>query len=295
MDGNNSFQGSPDTGQLRKYAKDLAEVYKSEKEKRKELEAAYDELQQTKEMLVQSEKLAAIGRLTAGIAHEILNPVNIISMRLQLLSMTEELSDRARDALSTCKNQLNRIVGITKDLGQFSRPHEKQNTICNLKDVIGHVLALAAPQLREEGIKTDVHYYPELPPILLDRNRIEQVIFNVIANAIAAMIGRETKILRVITKPASTEDYIQTLISDTGSGIDSANMNKIFDPFFTTKDVGQGTGLGLYISYSIIKEHGGRLWAENNEWGGATFSIELPIRKTTNPVERRGVEEWREF
>ncbi len=269
--------GTLNVDQLKKYAKDLAEVYKSEKERRKELEAAYHELQQAKDMLVQSEKLAAIGRLTAGVAHEILNPVNIISMRLQLLKITEDLSDRAKSALSICEGQLNRIIEITKDLGQFSRMHEKEITMSDLNRVIEHVLALMAPQLKKEDIETIVEYCPDLPLIPLDKDRIEQVIFNIISNAAAALAGQKTKLLRIETKPGASEDYVQASISDTGSGIDHGHMNRIFDPFFTTKDTDQGTGLGLYISYGIIKDHGGRIWAENNEWGGASFFIDLPV------------------
>jgi signal transduction histidine kinase len=276
MDADKASDGSLNTTQLKQYAQDLAEVYKSEQEKRKELEAAYGELQQTKDMLVQSEKLAAIGRLTAGVAHEILNPVNIISMRLQLLKMTEDLSDRAREAIRICENQLSRIIEISKDLGQFSRIHEKQTTMCDLKDVIGHVLTLGAPQLKKEGITIDVHYHPGLPLIPLDKNRIEQVILNIISNAIAAMAGQATKVLRITTKPAS-EDHVLILISDTGTGIDQGDITAIFDPFFTTKHPDQGTGLGLFISYNIIKGHGGRIWAENNESGGSSFFIELPV------------------
>ena len=277
MDRDNVSGGSLDIDQLKKYAQDLAKVYKSEREKRRELEAAYQELQQTKDMLVQSEKLAAVGRLTAGVAHEILNPVNIISMRLQLLKMTEDFSDRAREAISICKNQLNRIIQITKDLGQFSRIHEKQITTCDLKEVIGYILGLGAPQLKKEGVKTDVEYHPDLPLIPLDKNRIEQVILNIISNATTAMAGQKTKVLRIRTKLAASEGHVQILISDTGTGIDEGDMNRIFDPFFTTKEPGQGTGLGLFISYNIIQDHGGRIWAENNGWGGASFFIELPV------------------
>ncbi len=272
MDRDKGSGGSLDIDQLKKYAQDLAKVYKSEREKRRELEAAYQELQQTKDMLVQSEKLAAVGRLTAGVAHEILNPVNIISMRLQLLKMTGDLSNRAREAISICKNQLNRIIQITKDLGQFSRIHERQITMCDLKEVIGYILALGAPQLKKEGVKTDVEYHPDLPLIPLDKNRIEQVILNIISNATTAMAGQKTKVLCIRTKLAASEGHVQILISDTGTGIDEGDMNRIFDPFFTTKEPGQGTGLGLFISYNIIQDHGGRIWAENNGWGARLFS-----------------------
>jgi len=263
--------------QLKKYAADLAEVYKSEKQKRKELEAANKELRETRDMLIQSEKLAAIGRLTAGVAHEILNPVNIISMRLQLLSTTEELSDRVKKTHSICEEQLDRIIQISKDLGEFSRVHEKDIAMCDLNEVIVHVLTLIAPQLRKEGVETDVKYHPDLPVVPLYKARIEQVFLNIFSNAASAMAGREVKKLRIETVPGASSDHARVIISDSGTGIASDDLNSIFEPFFTTKKPGQGTGLGLYISYNIIKEHGAEIWAENNEWGGASFFIEFPV------------------
>ena len=239
-------------------------------------------LQETRDMLVQSEKLAAIGRLTTGITHEILNPVNIISMRIQLMNKTEDLSDRTREALSICKSQLNRIAEITKELGQFARIPKKDITMSDLNKVIGHVLTLYEPQFKVDDINKDIQFHPDFPLIPLDKDRIEQVIFNIISNANASMAGQENKMLRIITKPTASKDYVQAIISDTGTGIDSSDMNKIFDPFFTTKDQRQGTGLGLFISYNIIQDHGGRIWAENNEWGGASFFIELPVVRDIN-------------
>ncbi|MBW1716313.1 MAG: hypothetical protein JRJ77_10925 [Deltaproteobacteria bacterium] len=274
--------GSLPIDQLERYAKDLSELYRSEKEKTKELEAAYQKLQETKDLLVQSEKLAAIGRLATGVAHEILNPVNIISLRLQFLGMTEELSAPAKNSLAICKDQLNRIVEITKDLGRLSGTHKKHITMGDLNEVIGHVLTLAAPQFKEKDITTDVQYHPDLPLIALDRERIEQVIFNITSNAAAAMADQETRILRIITKPAPSKDCVQVIISDTGTGIDQSDIYRIFDPFFTAKGSDLGAGLGFFISYSIVKDHGGRIWAENNEWGGASFFIDLPLVRDTN-------------
>ena len=242
-----------------------------------ELRNTCQELKETRDMLVQSEKLAAIGRLTAGVAHEILNPVHIISMRLQLLDMKEGLSDKVRHDLDICENQLHRIIGIIEDLRQFSRSSEKHVTINDLNSIIEHVLALQAPQFKEEGIKPEVHYASDLPSIPFDKDRILQVIFNIISNATEAMAGQETKVLQITTTKAASAEFVQVVISDTGTGINQDTMSKIFDPFFSTKDRGQGTGLGLYICYSIIKDHGGRIWAENNEWGGASLYIELPV------------------
>jgi signal transduction histidine kinase/pSer/pThr/pTyr-binding forkhead associated (FHA) protein len=259
----------------------LYDALKKELDERRRTEEALGKtdqaLQEARDMLVQSEKLAAIGRLSAAVAHEILNPVNIISMRLQLLEQKQNLPGGVKEALAICKNQLDRIVEFTEDLGQFSRTSKKHISMNNLNEIIQHTLLLSDPQFKEYDIKTDVNYHAALPSIPLDKDRIEQVIFNLLYNATEAMAGRETRVLGIKTGISAPGDYVRVIISDTGAGIEDSHMNKVFDPFFTTKDAGQGTGLGLFISYNIIHEHGGRIWAENNEWGGASFFIELPV------------------
>ncbi|MCK4417132.1 MAG: response regulator [Candidatus Latescibacteria bacterium] len=262
--------------------RDITKRRQAEKKLRKTLK----ELQEAKDMLVQSEKLAAVGRLAAGVAHEILNPVNIMSLKLQLLERIEGLSTPMRNSLSTCKEQLERVVRITKDLSQFSRvSKEKYVILADLNKVIEHVLTLCAPQFKVEDIKTDIQCYPNLPTIAFDKDRIEQVMFNIVSNAIGAMKAQENKILRVATKPEPSEEnvnYLRVIISDTGPGIREEDMYKIFDPFFTTKESGEGTGLGLFICHRIIEDHGGKIWVENNESGGASFFIELPAGEEVN-------------
>lgn len=273
--------GLADTAAVAIQNAQLFDALKKELDERRRAEEALGKtgqaLQETRDMLVQSEKLAAIGRLSAAVAHEILNPVNIISMRLQLLEQKEDFAGAVKDALAICKNQLNRIVKFTEDLGQFSRSSRKHISMNSLNEIIQHTLLLSDPQFKEYDIKTDVNYGAALPLIPLDKDRIEQVIFNLLYNATEAMAGRETRVLGIKTGLSAPGDYVQVIISDTGTGIEDSHMDKVFDPFFTTKDRGQGTGLGLFISYSIIHEHAGRMWAENNEWGGASFYIELPV------------------
>jgi two-component system NtrC family sensor kinase len=273
--------GLADTAAVAIQNAQLYDALKKELDERRRAEEALGKtgqaLQETRDMLVQSEKLAAIGRLSAAVAHEILNPVNIISMRLQLLEQKEDFAGAVKDALAICKNQLNRIVKFTEDLGQFSRSSRKHISMNSLNEIIQHTLLLSDPQFKEYDIKTDVNYGAALPLIPLDKDRIEQVIFNLLYNATEAMAGRETRVLGIKTGLSAPGDYVQVIISDTGTGIEDSHMDKVFDPFFTTKDRGQGTGLGLFISYSIIHEHAGRMWAENNEWGGASFYIELPV------------------
>jgi len=235
------------------------------------------ELQEMRELLLQSEKLAATGRLMSGVAHEILNPVNIISMRLQILKLSQSLDEKAADALAVCENQVKRITRILGNLGQFSRVTKEERTPNDLNEVVGHVLTLFAPQFREENIQVETAYEPALPLLSFARSRMEQVFFNVISNALEAMSGMEKRVLTVSTARTSSGDDAQVVLSDTGPGIDIQNMNRIFDPFFTTKNRSEGTGLGLFLSYGVVKDHGGRIWAENNGAGGASFFIQLPV------------------
>lgn len=235
------------------------------------------ELQETRDMLLQSEKLAAIGRLMAGVAHEILNPVNILSMRLQMLKLSEHLNEEMTDALGICENQVKRITKIVGTLSQFSSTPKEEATLNNLNEVVRHVLTLYAPQIKEENIQIQETYDPALPLMPFARSRIEQAFSNIISNALEAASGKEKRVITVATTRSFSGDHAQVVISDTGTGIDIQNMSRIFDPFFSTKKHSEGTGLGLFLSYGIIKDHGGRIWAENNEAGGASFFVHLPL------------------
>ena len=241
---------------------------------------AMEELQKARDYLLQSEKLAAIGRLAAGVMHEILNPMNIISMELQILMKGSELSPEARQRLTVCMEQIQRIVTIAEDLKGFSSIKENRLAMSGIAAAVDHVLTLYRPQLRLNGIQTDVQCPDDLPMTLMDRERIEQVILNLVENASAAMEEKEEKVLRIaigLGAVGKMKDCLRVTIADTGTGIRKQNMTKLFEPFFTTKAPGKGTGLGLSISFGIIKDHGGRIWAENNEWGGASFFFEIPI------------------
>jgi PAS domain S-box-containing protein len=245
-----------------------------------ELKRAERELQKARDLLIQSEKLSSIGRLSTGIAHEVLNPVNIISMELQLLLTMENLPPEATEELAICKDQLNRIVTIAENLTQFARIPTKPMVKCDINILIDRVLNIYSSQLKIKGVATVVQYQSDLPALFIDTEKMEQVILNLVTNAIDFMEGREKKALRITTGkgfPDTIHDYLKITVADTGTGIREEDMPKIFDPFFTTKEPGKGTGLGLYISYGIIQDHGGRIRAENNESGGATFFIELPV------------------
>ena len=242
------------------------------------LKNTLQDLETTRDMLVQSEKLATIGQLAAGLAHEILNPTNIVSMRLHLLKMTEKLSQHGLDAIGICKEQLERIVNITRSLGKFSRKPSKSVVKTDINDLIYHILHLLGPQLNFENINTSIGLSNTLPRIPLDREMFEEVALNIIANAVSAMSGRPEKKLIIETDLPDPGSFIRIRIADNGPGIAKEALTKVFDPYYSTKASDKGTGLGLFLSYGIIREQGGHLWVENNAVAGASFYIDLPVK-----------------
>lgn len=243
------------------------------------LKKSYEELKTAKDQLIQSEKLAALGKLSAGAAHEILNPLNILSLRLQFLEMTESLSDKTKEALKSAKAQIDRIVKITHSISEFSRTTTLYTTTVDLRALMEEVFLLTAPRLKAENVTLDFQYRAEIPSLSIDKFRIEQVILNIVNNAVDAMKNGKDKRLRVAASFESSEGQrnVRIFFSDNGTGIKAEDMNRIFEPFFTTKDPDQGKGLGLSVCYGIIRDHKGRIWAENNAEGGATFLVELPL------------------
>jgi Signal transduction histidine kinase regulating C4-dicarboxylate transport system len=200
------------------------------------------------------------------------------------MQMTETLSEKSKEALNLCSDQIKRVTKITNDLSQFSRISSKEESIENLNTIIEHVLNISAPRFKVESVQSDIRLQEDLSSTLLVRDRVEQVVLNLISNAMDAMSGRKEKMLRIVTERTSSEDgvFLRLMIADNGTGIEEEKMGKLFDPFFTTKEPGKGTGLGLSISHGIIRDHGGKIWAENNEWGGASFFIELPVAADQN-------------
>jgi PAS domain S-box-containing protein len=253
------------------------------------------ERQKARELLVQAGKLASIRQLSIEVAHEILNPLSVISMELQLLQEMKTLPHDVQEEIANCMCQVKRIVGITEDFKRYFRKTTNVMAATDIHLIIDHVLSLYSSHLKMEDVKTEIHYPLNMPAVIIDRERMEQVILNLIMNAIDAMVGKNDKTLRIVVGNGHSQGSrpcLTVTISDTGTGIRQKDMPKLFSPFFTTKANGQGSGMGLFVSQGILKNHNGIIRAESNEWGGASFIIELPlpapIRMPTNKSHGQG-------
>jgi len=233
---------------------------------------------------LQMRKMEAIGKLASGAAHEIRNPLNILSLRLQMLLLTGKDRDRdVLEAIDVCQEQIGRITQVLDGLQEFSRIPETRLGRFDLNEIVRKVVDSRAERFREKGITADVRLGENVLPLMLDREKIVILLEHLIANAGEAMKDRDKRLLEISTEwvaPCDTGGCcVRITVSDTGHGIREENMSRIFDPFFTTREPGRGKGLGLAVAYGIVTDHGGVIWAENNREGGATFIVELPAEQ----------------
>jgi two-component system NtrC family sensor kinase len=234
-----------------------------------------EELKRTQAQLIRAEKLSAVGQLASGVAHEINNPLTTILGQTHLLLMQQALTDHVRERLNIISEETARAARIVQNLLLFSRHYPAERHPCRLEDQVRRVLALKAYQLQQDDIEVRTDF-GECPPIWADEHQLQQVLLNLVQNAHYAMTKRTGA--RVLTLRVYTEgDRAVLAVLDNGPGIPPDALPRIFDPFFTTKPPGEGSGLGLSVSYGIVGEHHGRLWAANRPEGGAAFYIELPL------------------
>ncbi len=227
------------------------------------------------EQVIQSEKLASMGRLTAGVSHEILNPLFGITTNIQaLIDDPDTPSDIASD-LREMKEQANRIAKITEDLNHFVRHRLPERRSVGLNEAIRRTLGLVEHELRLQNIDVELKLPDELPTVLADHDQFQQVVLNLITNARDAMPKGGQLTITTDTLQTNGQILVELRVEDTGHGIDPEHRNKIFDPFFTTKPEGKGTGMGLSICHSIVESHGGTIRAENLPGRGAAFVVQL--------------------
>ncbi len=241
------------------------------------------ELENREAVLIQSHKMRAVGTLTAGVAHELNNPLNNITLTADmLLEDYDSLDDEERKEMITdVVNETARSKKIISNLLDFARESSSQLEPLDLVQLLQETIDLASNQIKLSGIKIELQATDNLPRIHGDIQQLEQVFLNLILNAIDAS-PKGSKI-QVIIVPADDPHYLAVKIIDFGSGIPCNILNSIFDPFFTTKGKGKGTGLGLCVSQGIVGKHGGRIRVSSREGAGSTFTVTLPI--TTIPAE----------
>ena len=232
------------------------------------------ELERMQAQLVRSEKLASLGELVAGIAHEINNPLTGILVFSSLIRNDSKLDPSLKNDLDTVIQETERCATIVKGLLDFARESVPEKTWTSLNEILDASLTLVRNQAMFQNITIIRDYSPDIPAILADPHQLEQVIINMLLNAGHAMATGGT--LTIVSARATDLNGVLIKIADTGCGIPEENMSRIFDPFFTTKDT-SGTGLGLSVSYGIINSHGGSIEVESSVGVGTTFTIKLPI------------------
>lgn len=231
------------------------------------------EFKQLLEQTIQSEKLAEVGRLSAGIAHEVNNPLAVIAYAAQLLLREDALSPSQVELVERIDSEVDRLKTLTGGLLSFSRAGETRKREVDLNDVLRDVLRLVRYELSKRSIELQ-ESYQILPPLVADPNKLKQVFINLVMNATQALGRKGT--LSIATSVVNGAE-VEARISDNGPGIPAAILPQIFAPFFTTKKEGEGTGLGLYICRTIVEEHDGRLLAESVEGQGSSFRVVLPL------------------
>jgi len=222
----------------------------------------------------QAEKLAAMGQLVSGVAHEINNPAAIISGFAQTL-LLDELKPEHREMLQMMYDEATRIGRITSNLLAFARAGSKQRALVDMNDIARRTFALRSYHLSTLNIAVSLDLDPSEPKIWADASELQQMILNLLINAEQALVtvdGPRT----IVVRTRADEGEARLEIADSGPGIPPEIRSKIFDPFFTTKPEGVGTGLGLSICYGIAREHGGRIWVESEPGQGARFAVTLP-------------------
>lgn len=288
------------------------------KDKNQKLEQVNKQIKETQIKLMQSEKMASVGVLAAGVAHEVNNPMSFIMSNIETLEdytaklqklITEynqvlnsnNYDDDAKDKIEQLENDIDlnfitedlptllqdtkdgaiRVKDIVKGLKEFSHTdHENTYALCNLNDCITTTLKVANNELKYHC--KIITYLGDIPDVYCAQGQIQQVLLNLIINASHAI--KEKGIIEI--KSSATDEFVKIQIKDNGSGIPKEQIEKLFDPFFTTKPIGEGTGLGLAISYGIIEEHQGKITVKSQVGKGSIFIVSLPIKQNTSATDK---------
>ena len=235
------------------------------------------ELEKAQTQLLQLEKMSSLGKLAAGVAHQLNNPLGSITLFSQLMLEEYKLPENAKKDLLRIKSDAERCCSIVKELLEFARQTKREVTPHNLNKIIARVLFLLRNQALFHNIEIIENYDDNIPDIPVDVQQLNHVFMNIVLNAADAMVEKGTIQISSMLKKEQGKVLIE--ISDSGTGIPEAVLPNIFEPFFTTKEQGKGTGLGLSMVYGIIQDHSGSITARNKNNGGTVFSIELPLKQ----------------
>lgn len=236
-------------------------------------------LEKTQLQLVQSEKMASLGKLSAGVAHQLNNPLGGITLYTKLMLEDYDLEDKAKEDLYRILKDAQRCRDTVKELLEFARQTRQFMKPLNINKAIDRTLFLIENQTLFHNITVKKKMAPFVPLVVADSQQLGHVFMNLIINAAQAMDGQGT--ITITTRESATKDRVSIDIADTGPGISAENLEHVFEPFFTTKDEGKGTGLGLSVVYGIVENHGGAITARSTPGRGSTFTIELPVNHAT--------------
>jgi C4-dicarboxylate-specific signal transduction histidine kinase len=257
------------------------------RETTQEMERREQELREKQEQLVQAGKLATLGELTTGVAHELNNPLNNIGLfignALDQMRLGRFDKSSVQEELENAMEQVRKATSIISHLRTFGRAAPVSFEEVDVDEVIERSLSLMQEQLRLRAIEVELDLCAEELIVLGNGIQLEQVFINLLSNARDALADSRGKTIRIATSREG--EWMKVRFADTGSGIPRELEQRIFDPFFTTKEVGTGTGLGLSITYSIVQEHGGQISVEPGRGPGASFLIELPVMTGPPPEE----------
>ncbi|GEM_PF-6986869 len=269
--------------QARDEIKILADEFEQMRQKLQEsyanLESKVEErsqaLREAQFQISHQEKMASLGLLAAGVAHEIGNPLTSISSMAQIIKRRVK-SDQITQYLDTILKNIDRISKIVRELVDFSRPSSYKATYVDVNEIIRHAVGIVKYDRRAKHVPIRMDLSNQLPTIYLVSDQLLQVFLNILINAVDALKHRSGKI---DIRSELQEDHVLIQFKDNGSGIPEENLSKIFEPFYTTKKVGRGTGLGLSVSYGIIKNFNGNIHVESELKKGSTFIIEIPVKQ----------------
>lgn len=265
-----------------------------------DLQTHFKTLRQAQERLVQSEKLAAIGELVAGVAHELNNPLAAVVLHAQLLRYKAVDNSLAKE-VAQIVSQAQRASNIVRGLLDFARQRPTERKPVALNKVMDSALSLVAYEFRASNITCNTHYPPDMPPIMGDAHQLQQVFVNLLTNAHQAIRDSQDEGRILITTEVGPSLYLghavtkqpllRLKIEDDGPGIPQHLLTRIFDPFFTTKPAGVGTGIGLSVCHGIVSDHGGYIWAESKLGQGTIFWLELPLAQEADLAQAASAEQ----